>query len=214
MAVPVQGALTTQSSVQNSCVIKTLNAMSFGAYDPTSGTGQTTSDALTLVCTKAASVTVSPNQGQHNNLTMAGPSGNFLSYGLYSDAALSISFGAGNGAPFISPTSQAVCFSSETISPNGFNDTKPYATFRSGSTTFYYYNYVGQAGSGGCAGSLNTISTSGGAVFHNFSSGVAYSGTAASVNTPLVVNFYGNVPGSQNVVPGAYADVVTLSVTF
>jgi spore coat protein U-like protein len=108
---PVKGAASATSKVANSCTIINATAMSFGAYDPTSGTAALGSGQIQLRCTKNAAFAIASNGGQHNS-AMQGPTGGLLAYSLFQDAGLSKPFGAG-GTDYLTtlPVGKYACFS-------------------------------------------------------------------------------------------------------
>jgi spore coat protein U-like protein len=229
---PVQAPLLSSVAVANGCVLRAVPALPFGTYDPTSGFSATGQIQVSLSCTKGTGYTLSVNAGAHGNTTLLGPSGNSLSYALYSDAGMSRTLGSSN-VPAFTVTKPGICFSSYSATIDGVPPGVAFASHdprAGGSNPGYFYGYLGQAASWSACpqGSLGMDTVSFGptvqyggtppASGHNFIyvpfQANTITGTAASSLTPIQVPIYGKVAGGQNVLPGMYADSVILSVAF
>jgi spore coat protein U-like protein len=92
------GDTTAVSVTQNAPAVCSLSASSldFGNY---AGATVDASALLSITCSMSAPYTISLDGGNNLNGTrrMAGPSGAYLAYGLYSDAGRSVAWGDGGG---------------------------------------------------------------------------------------------------------------------
>lgn len=86
----VSSNLGATTKVANSCVIQTLDSVSFGAYNPTSGMSALGQGQVHLTCTKKAAASAVPSSGGSH---MTGPSGS-LNYALYTDSGMSQQWGS------------------------------------------------------------------------------------------------------------------------
>jgi spore coat protein U-like protein len=93
------GTFGVTMAVQATCSLS-ASAMAFGVY---TGTVVNATTTLTVTCTKTTAYQIGADNGQHSQYIgvyakyMAGPSGNYLRYHLYTDAARSIEWGTTAG---------------------------------------------------------------------------------------------------------------------
>jgi spore coat protein U-like protein len=130
--------LTVSANVPANCTI-TANALSFGAYDPTSASNLTGTGSITTNCTNGAAVTITLNQGQNPSAssTDAVPQrrlangSNYLDYSLFQNSNRTTTWGntvgtavaiTGNGQEQISTVyGQMQRF--QTAAPGNYSDT-------------------------------------------------------------------------------------------
>jgi len=193
-ASPKTGPMGATSSVPNSCTIVAANSLAFGNYSPISGlTGNGTSH-FQLRCTKAASYAITSNGGiRHNGTMIAGST--TLSYGLFTDAALTKPIGSGSGtAPALPGTltsgTTKFCFTNVILNIQNLPANVPYVRYQNtvGGAFTYAYGYVGAITSGTCT-----------AAFGSTAVGVVTYFTNPGVGPNVSVQTTGTSPASNNV---------------
>jgi len=98
--------LSVSASINSNCTISTV-AVGFPAYDPivthASANDDSSSGSVTITCTKGASTTIGLGQGLNysGSNRMTDGSSNYLTYGLFQDAARTTVWG--NAAPNLPP---------------------------------------------------------------------------------------------------------------
>jgi spore coat protein U-like protein len=106
--------LTVSATVINNCTISTA-ALAFGSYDPVVANQTNNLDGtgtVTVACTRGATTTIGLGAGSNasgSTRRMAGGTGNFLSYELYSDSGRSTVWNTGAGVltPVAAPSRAA-----------------------------------------------------------------------------------------------------------
>ena len=95
----VTGSLPVSATVANSCVISSVNAIAFGAYDPANANASAplkATGAVNVTCTKGGSVSVALDQGANPTASstcvaparqMKDSGTDVLAYSIYSDSA-------------------------------------------------------------------------------------------------------------------------------
>jgi spore coat protein U-like protein len=92
LALSVGGTFPVTATVPRTCVFQTgvVGPLAFGTYDPIAGTDKTGLTTFQFRCTKLTPYTVELNDGTNSLVVgvrrMAGPSGGFLTYGLFQDS--------------------------------------------------------------------------------------------------------------------------------
>jgi spore coat protein U-like protein len=229
-ASPVTVGLNTTSSVVNSCIVNSADTLSFGTYSPIASAPATASSSVVLTCTKKATFSITPTSSSGFKMTGAGGA---LAYSLFQDAAFSQSFGAGatpNFSATYASNQQAAFGSAITLAQYNAN----IASYKSLSVVavyqgMVYLNFLGIVNDGsafpngkqvGFHPSWTTV-TSGGALtaqsdpyFVVPQGSTPITGKATSALTKVTLPFYGRAAAGQDIVPGAYADTVVLTVTF
>ena len=240
LANSVSGSVAANVAVANDCQIETLDSLDMGAYQPLSGTPLVGSGQISLKCTKGAAVSVIPTSG---GKAMTGTGGS-LTYGLYTDSALSKVWGSGFAYINVNLNSTEIYFNNQATTSesncrtlaNGLTYTyyspssRCYYNLTNAATNFFeapatsagnsvvYYN--GQVIYRGTMSTWyfpdNTVYSGGNYILQTTTSGVAnpLQGTSASANTPISLNYYVSVPAQQDVSPGVYSDTVLVQVDF
>jgi spore coat protein U-like protein len=224
----VAGTSPVSSQTVNSCILTTLDSLTFGSYNPTSTTPSMATGSVGLRCTKAAVYAVTADGGlTRGNRMVSG--GNSLAYELFTDSAFSKPWGTGvtvgTLAAFIG-AGQTACINANVSSP-----TLPAnATLAYYSGGLYYAQLVGISPRGCSAFGTTGFQLSGGipayygvpsgtpqsnfAIIPHGNTGNSLSGAATSAMAAIVLPYYGRVPANQDVIPGAYSDQVTVTVSF
>ncbi|HET7798296.1 MAG TPA: spore coat U domain-containing protein [Nevskia sp.] len=110
-AATAGGTLTVNASVASVCLISN-GTLSFGSYDPTSGSASNASTTVTLTCTLGTAYKIGLDAGAGSGATVSlrqmTSGGNTLGYRLFRDAGRTLNWGNTPSTDTLDGTSSAV----------------------------------------------------------------------------------------------------------
>ncbi|UFS62424.1 spore coat U domain-containing protein [Sulfurimonas sp. HSL-3221] len=133
LAASKTNSFIVSANVPAVCNFNSVNDLSFGDYDPNTGTGLSAESTFNIRCTKNTDYTLALDAGGNSDRTMSGSATNTdtLAYELYQDAAHSQVWDAtntvtGTATGFASDITQTVYGnipSSQDVLPDSYTDT-------------------------------------------------------------------------------------------